>query len=400
MPESGASGTPVKARRFFTKIRDWAWIKHTIFSDYVVPWAMKVGTTAPVIYVIDGFAGRGSYTDDETGDRSDGSPVIAALHARRYNARRPGRRMKLICVERDAENYEALAERMSGFTDVASVRHGSFGEIAPAIAAEIGDAPALVLIDPIGLKAIGASACSALTHRKGKTDIFVIVDFIIAYRAAGQLLDNGEPDPKYPGAAALAANVDDFFGGTREWLPIIRSGPRCDDIERKLIDLYFENVLGGRFSYTAAYPVRRNYTAPPRYWIVNAADILDAFELFADEIVKIDKALYLRTYGENTLPGMAEEMYERELEVRSTNLKADILAVVGAAGTERIAFGSIYEQMLTEHFGLVSTGTVKKAVKALVRQEKLKRQKDWWNAKFDLDEKITLVAAASPTLSP
>jgi hypothetical protein len=68
------------------------------------------------------------------------------------------------------------------------------------------------LIDPIGLKAIGAKACHALIHRTGKTDLFVIVDFTIARRAAGQLLESGRPDPRYPGAAAFASNVYDFFG--------------------------------------------------------------------------------------------------------------------------------------------------------------------------------------------
>jgi three-Cys-motif partner protein len=134
MHEAGGTGAPVKARRFFKKIRDWAWIKHTIYRDYLVPWAMKVGFTAPMIYVIDGFAGRGSYDDEATGEHSDGSPVIAALRARDYNKRRPHRKMRLICIERDRENYGALAERMAGFDDVADVRHGSFGDLSEQIA--------------------------------------------------------------------------------------------------------------------------------------------------------------------------------------------------------------------------------------------------------------------------
>src|SRR5205823_4113108 len=100
---------------------------------------------------------------------------------------------------------------------------------------------------------------------------------------------------------------------------------RSERVERRLIDLYFEKVLGGRFKYKASYPVRRHYTAPPRYWIVNAADVLDAFELFTDEIAKIDRQLYLRTYGENSLPGLAEDMYERELASRHAQLERNIL---------------------------------------------------------------------------
>lgn len=400
MHDRSASSAPVKARRFFTKVRDWAWIKHTIYSDYLVPWAMKVGFTAPVIYVVDGFAGRGSYLDELTGERSDGSPVIAALRARDYNRRRPGRMMRLICIERDPENYAALVTRMAGFDDVATIRKGSFGELTGEIATEIGNAPALILIDPIGLKAIGAKACNALIHRSGKTDLFVIVDFTIAYRAAGQLLDNGEPDPKYAGAAALAANVDEFFGGSRAWLPVIRSGPRSEQIERDLIDLYFENVLGGRFKYKAPYPVRRNYTAPPRYWIVNAADVIDAFEIFADEIArKIDRQLYLRTYGENALPGIAEGLYERELATRFDVLVADILRTVAAARSDGIAFGVLYEQMVVAQFGRVSTGMVKKAVKALVRERKVLREKPRAHARLEPYETIRIADTGREVVS-
>jgi three-Cys-motif partner protein len=388
MLDSGAARAPVKARRFFQRIRDWTWIKQTIYSDYLVPWAMKVGFTAPVIYVVDGFAGRGGYADEETGERAIGTPVIAALRAREYNQRRPGRKMRLICVERDSENYRALAKRMAGFSDVATIYKGSFGELAGEIGAEIGDAPALILLDPIGLKAIGVSACDALLHRAGKTDVFVIVDFTIAYRAAGQLLPSGEPDSKYPGARALAANVDDFFGGTRDWLPIIRSGRRSESIERLLIDLYFENVLGGRFKYKAPYPVRRHYTAPPRYWIVNAADVLDAFELFTDEIAKIDRELYLRTYSENALPGLAEEMYERELVKRHADLEHHIRERITSAGSGGIRFGILYEELLVQHFGRVKTGAVKKAVKTLVRGEELRRDNPRAHAKLERNELI------------
>jgi hypothetical protein len=73
--------------------------------------------------------------------------VIAALRARDYNKRRPGRNMRLICVERDPENYKALAERMSGFSDVATVHKGSFRELAGQIGTQIGGAPALIRSD-------------------------------------------------------------------------------------------------------------------------------------------------------------------------------------------------------------------------------------------------------------
>jgi hypothetical protein len=116
--------------------------------------------------------------------------------------------------------------------------------------------------------------------------------------------------------------------------------------------------------------------------------VIDAFELFADEIVKIDRELYIRTYGENALPGIAEGLYEREVDGRITSLTEDILETVAAAGTEGIPFGTLYEQMLVAHFGRITTGQVKKTTKALVKERKLTRRKAWWNAALDSDEVI------------
>lgn len=67
-------------------------------------------------------------------------------------------------------------------------------------------------------------------------------------------------------------------------------------------------------------------------------------------------------------------------------LRRDILAA--ADGTADIAFSVLYEQMLVAHFGRVSTGKVKKAVKGLVREKKLTREKTWWNAALDTHERI------------
>ena len=48
--------------------------------------------------------------------------------------------------------------------------------------------------------------------------------------------------------------------------------------------------------------------------------------------------------------------------------------------------------MLVAHFGLVTTGMVKKTVKALVKGQKLAREKTWWNAAFDPGERIGAAA--------
>ena len=68
----------------FDRYRAWQWIKHQALADHVVPWARKLGSISRVIFIVDLFAGAGTYTDVRTGEKTDGSPVIFARRAARY----------------------------------------------------------------------------------------------------------------------------------------------------------------------------------------------------------------------------------------------------------------------------------------------------------------------------
>ena len=108
-------------KTFFGRIRPWQWIKHSVFTQYLWVWAMKVGSPpqAKTIWVIDAFAGAGEFTDEVTGETADGSPLKAALIAKRYNELpkkvAEGKRLRLICIERDPANYAKLKGRLAGF---------------------------------------------------------------------------------------------------------------------------------------------------------------------------------------------------------------------------------------------------------------------------------------------
>src|SRR5439155_1389166 len=82
--------------------------------------------------------------------------------AKQYNERpdklAAGKQLRLICIERDPDNYEALKSRLSGF-DYATVLPGEFGEHADTIVSTIGNDRVLVLLDPIGVKSIDAATC-------------------------------------------------------------------------------------------------------------------------------------------------------------------------------------------------------------------------------------------------
>jgi hypothetical protein len=253
-----------------------------------------------------------------------------------------------------------------------------------AISQRLGNAPALVLLDPFGIKGNDAATSQRLLHRGGKTDVFVIAGFAFVHRTGGQLTPEGNPRPDIAGATANVATVDAFFG-TPSWRLIARGGASTPQRERGYLQLYFDAVLGERFKYKLPYPVRRTFDAPPRYWIVHASDIIDAAMLMNNEMVKVDRELYIRTFETpGTIPGFAGAEYEIRMAAALKNLEADSLSAINAAS--RITFGALRASLLDDYFGRVKDGAYANAVKALARTGRIRRQKPKWNAKLEASE--------------
>ena len=379
--------------RQFDQYREWQWCKHTALRDYIVPWSMIVGSTAKEIYVADMFAGAGTYKDEFTGKTVDGSPVIFARRAREYTFDRPGKRMHVICAERNRKNFAALQHRLAGFNDCVKLLRGDFARHQDAVLTQMGNHPALLLLDPIGLKTIPAEVCAPLLHRIGKTDAFIVLHFKVVHRTGGMLLDTGYANPEVPGAEKAAENLDAVFGGPR-WR-FIAVDPTLDVArrERKYVDLYFEDVLGDRYGYKCAFPVRRRYKAAVQYWLVQASNHEKPFELMNDEIVKLNDLLLFGDFNpDGSIPGLAEWEVEQHRARELTALEESVLAAVSAAPGQVIVFGALRTILLDEFFGRVKWGAYSKAVKNLVKVDRLLRE-DRKAAALRDDERLRLPSA-------
>lgn len=375
----------------FDRYRNWQWIKHLALADYVVPWAAKLGSIARTIFIVDLFAGAATYKDAVTGSTHDGSPVIFARLARRYGEDHPGKTLRVICVERNRKNADALAKRVMVFGSLVTVFRGAFSRHTAQICAMVGSAPALLLFDPIGLKPIAAKTIQPLLHRKGKTDIFMILHFKVIHRTAGMLLPTGHVDPNIPGAERAAAMLDSVFG-THRWRMIAKN-PRIDSVEgreRAYLDLYFEEVLGDRYRWCCAYAVRSKYVSKVQYWLVHASDHLDAHLLMNDEIVKLEERLYVKTHeGAGLLEGFTELEWESRIRAEEERLKESLFALVKSSSAGMLTFGELRDVLLPEFFGRVKQGAYSRVAKALVREGRLDRVRPL-RAKLELSEHLSL----------
>jgi three-Cys-motif partner protein len=374
----------------FDRYREWQWIKHFALGYYVSPWSSILGSFADELFVYDAFAGAGTYDDPTTGERTDGSPPIFAQRARQFCETHPGKRMQVICTERNPTNFAALRERMDEFGDLVKLFRGGFERHVETVHGLMNNAPALILLDPIGLKTIPADVCQRLTHRAGKTDLFIILHFGIVHRTAGLL----RKDAYGALTRRNADNLDAVFNGGMRWRTVA-ADPALSTHERELelLDIYFKDVLGPRYPLPCAYGVCAQYGAPPKYWLVQASASPKAFWLMNNQIVKLDDLLYERTQAvSGTLP--LREVVALENEARrkdhEARLAGEMRNLVAQTPTGATTFGYARDRLVRDFFGLVTEGGYARAARHLVEDGAIRREKERLAAKFDDGERLSL----------
>jgi three-Cys-motif partner protein len=381
----------------FDEYRDWQWIKHLILRQYAYVWSVIVGKNARQIFVVDTCAGAGSYTDPDTDAViSEGSPVIFAKRAKAYNEERgPGKSMRVICCEKNRNNYALLVENLRPYATHVTILPGGFEHRVPDIAETVGNAPAMILLDPIGVATIPADTWRPLLERTGKTDLFVVLHFAGVHRVAGWLLPDGTPNPKIPSARHGVQTIDRVFNGPH-WRkiaqdPDLLGEEHREERERRYVQLFFDQVIGSRHRWKGQLEVRARYTSPVKYWLVHASDDEKPYELMNDAVVKVNELLLNRENDdEGQLEGFAEMDLEAHRSETRQELEAAIHACVGSSVGGVMPFGAIRTKLSGRFFGRVRWTGYGIAIRSLCEAGKLKRQ-ERIGAKFQDFELIEAV---------
>ena len=374
--------------RQFDEYRAWQWVKHDVLRDYVARWPTCRRSPATEVVAVDGCAGAGSYRDPDTGQEiADGSPIIFATRAALYNMDRgPSRTMKVICVESEPNNFAELHSHVERHAPMVTLHHGPLARFAEPIAERLGNAPALVFLDPIGVKPIAAEHWRPLLTRTGKTDLFVTLHFAYVHRAGGMLMPDGEPKT-YKRAAAHAANVDRLFD-TRDWREIaVDSELGTREREQRYVQLYLDHVIGQRHRWTAPVPVRERYSATVRYWLIHASNDWKPYELMNDAVAALNKKLLLRDYpgdelpeseGQLSFPGVLDGMAQARVDQHHGRVRANIAAaaieLLEDTPGSALPLESIEHLLVPKFFGEIQFSEHWSIVKELVKNDRLLRE--------------------------
>ncbi len=269
---------------------------------------------------------------------------------------------------------------MKPFAAHVTLHRGGIADHASAIAERLGNAPALILLDPIGVKTITFAAWEPLLVRPGKTDLFITLHFAVVHRIGGMLLPDGTANPETKNAVANARMLDGVFRGP-EWRGIaidrdLQGDEFREQREERYVQLYYDQVIGSRHRWKCAFPVRARMSAPTKYWLVQASDDLKPYMLMNDQIVELTERLIQRDYlAEGVLEGFMEAEIEAHRARVRRHLEDATIELLAAAPGGTLPFGAIKEQLIGSFFGVVKDGGYSSVVKALVKDDRLTREK-------------------------
>lgn len=172
-------------------------IKHAILEKYLWAWLRILGKRVPLLYYVDGFAGKGSYWEKETRKIKPGSPVIAIKTYLEHKEKGAPYELKFINIEVDEANWRELEKLTRAFkskADIDNIR-GEFLDHIDEILQRIGRAFAFFFIDPFGISGIEFQDLERVLKREF-TDILLNFNYDGLQRCLGELKNLNTPDPK------------------------------------------------------------------------------------------------------------------------------------------------------------------------------------------------------------
>ncbi len=177
--------------------REHTLLKHRVLQEYLVAWALKLGSTlgpgGGELWYVDSFAGPWRAASETLTDTSI-HVSLEALRSAYVALARQGKRVKMgaIFIEKDPKSYaelESYLRSWKGPVEPHSFR-GEFGEHATEIEALLRDSPALLFVDPTGIKGADMDLIRRLTcHPRRDVLVNVMASFITRFRKKFSLIE-------------------------------------------------------------------------------------------------------------------------------------------------------------------------------------------------------------------
>src|SRR6266571_1095114 len=162
-------------------MREHTKVKLELLEKYLRGWIPILGKYHFRVLYVDGFAGRGQYTEVEGGSKiTDGSPIRAMRVAQSMKMR--VREFVAIFIERDMGNYvnlrKTVLDEQSRCPDVKpEIIHGEFAKMIEEILDNVDKqgqalAPAFFFVDPFGFGGVPFKVIKRFMSKR-RTEVFL-----------------------------------------------------------------------------------------------------------------------------------------------------------------------------------------------------------------------------------
>lgn len=319
--------------------REHTKVKHELLEKYLYPWTIKLGSFHRKILFIDGFAGRGEYTDKTGKVVAVGSPVIALQLANSLLEQAKERKRQpyfdkfiCICIEKDADNFNNLQgiinrerEKLK-FKDKleAVVINDEFANVVNEILKEVGAriAPSFFFIDPFGFNGVPFETVKSILSLP-RTEIF----FTFMTRDINRFL-----------AVPSVERILDELYPTSEWRDIyqIKDWQKRD---QALKDLYIKSLLeDAGVKHVWAFRVCMDEKYQTLYYLIHATNHFDGLKIMKDIMYRQGAS------GMFAYLGPEESKYRGQLKLLDEDINSLQRYLTNRFKGEHKTFGEILEE--------------------------------------------------------
>ena len=244
-----------------------------------------------LIYYVDGFAGPGRYLDDGV----DGSPLLAARHAKILSNSQSDYELRCINVEFDQSVFEDLQGVTRPFADYVDNFHGSFSDFVPEVLERIGDQPTLFFLDPIGIVDLTWDSLKPVFQRHSVTELLIRFDAQTASRLTGQ-------------GRHLHKSFNSVLGeaNSEYWTRYVTDFTTRPFDKKSQLTRAYEDKLREYFEFVARIPIRSSDNQL-KYYLLFATRSLKGIKVMNDA-VNVVEDLRERTLEEERLQDSNQQM--------------------------------------------------------------------------------------------
>lgn len=344
---------------FFSELKEWSEIKLRIVDKYLDSYMRIRGGSKPLVYFVDGFAGPGYYGLN----RQEGSAIRTARFAYALSEAKPYR-LSCIYTESDEERCGQLSEALKDFDpNIVQIRCGPFLDQLPHILQAIKRQPAIVFLDPFGVKGIAPADLVPLLQRRD-------TELIVNFNTPRLMKLAGFEDSTAKDAAGKRRLVSYVLGEDPRvlepewrqlWLQLGRDGVKWADWAARR---YAEKLTQeGIRQYALSYPVREYYGGNPKYHLIFATRSMKAIPVMNDIVSTEEDELFEKVKITKQLDFLGE--FRDSSRVARLRALTQEIHIYGLAhqGCNR---EQIFEHFTTKYFGQLKKKHYRYAVGQLI----------------------------------